>query len=292
MIWKKYGRPVKGEGNWPTKKLKKKLFFPICQKQELTLKQHDEMIKSWVRLVRDPRTSPDILEKAAYWESLNTPDEFEIRFWVASNPNCESAILGTLSLVKNLRVLIQVAGHRRLREETAGKLLKSHLRQLRKSLASNSSIPLGVMQKLSRDYEDVRECLARNPGIPPEIIKKLAHEKNPKIRASLAKNPRLSLSAFKFLKNDPHVRVRTSLLANIGLPYEILHAMAEDPEEQVRAMCMARAIDECPNDLSIFQKLSEFKDSETGRNATNYMATYKEKKENGQEEGEAETPED
>jgi hypothetical protein len=254
------------------------------------MKNNDEMVKSWIRLVKDPRTPADVLEKAAYWESLNTPKDFDIRFWVASNPNCHSSTLATLSLVKNLRVLVQVAGHRKLKEETAGKLLKSHLRQLRRSLASNSSIPIYVMKKLSKDYEDVRECLARNPALSPELIKTLAYEKNPKIRAALARNPSISIGAFRFLRKDKQTIVRAHLISNLALPYEILHSMAEDPEEIIRAGCLDRALDEYPNDLSFFEKLAEYGDSESGQKAREYLSTYrenmekqKEARENGEE---------
>jgi len=246
---------------------------------------NDEMVKSWLRLAKDPRTSPSDLEKAAYWESLNTPNNFDIRFWVASNPNCQSDLLATLSLVKNLKVLIQVAGHRRLREDTAGKLLKSHLRNLRRSLAANGSIPVYVMTKLAKDFEDVRESLARNPSLVPKLVKQLAHEKNPKIRASLARNTRISIAAFRFLQKDSNAHVRASLVTNHVLPYETLYDLCQDSEEEVRSLCLDKAIEEYPHDLALFEILSSFEESETARQAAEYLVEYKVKKE-ANEEGE------
>lgn len=204
------------------------------------------MIKSWVRLASDPRSSSEKLAQAAYWESVNCPRDYRIRSIVARNPATKGDLLAGLSLVKNLSVLIGVAGHRNLTEATAGDLLKSHLRALRISLAANPNIPYYAMKRLARDYEDVREALASNPKLTEDLMKRLVTEKAPKIRMALAKNPNIPLGCFRFLTKDSVTLVRRALLDNPCLPYEILELIAQDSDPEVKKACWKRCQSEFP----------------------------------------------
>ena len=224
-------------------------------------KKDNEMQKSWIRLCRDPRTTVDLLENAAYWESINSPKCFDIRMTVARHRSTSSELLATLSMVNHLPLQITVAGHENLSESTAGDLMRKQLRELRKALATNPKIPLFVMEKLSRDFKEVRMQLGRNPGLPTSIMKRMVVHKEWEVRSALAQNPSAPQKLLATLSQDKDERVRTFVAVHVNLPLAGLRQLAEDPASGVREVVLERALEEYPADRSLFQALAKVKPS-------------------------------
>ncbi len=216
----------------------------------------DGLFKSWMRLCRDPRSTSDLLEKAAYWESINDPGSYEIRLAVSQHRATSSELLGKLIMIKHLPIQVAVAGHENLSEKTAGKILKSQIRELRRALAGNPKIPLYAMEKLAKDFKDVRVRLAKNPAIPSSIMKRIAGENDPYIRLSLARNPNLHTTFLEQLSRDRDVEVRLAVVKHRATPLPGLREMAGDPSAKVREAVFARAQDDFPTDVELFRALA------------------------------------
>lgn len=231
----------------------------------------EELIKSWMRLCRDPRTPVELLEKAAYWESINTPDQYELRLAVAKHRSSPADLLAMLSMCKNLAIQIAVAGHGNLSEAVAGKLLRSRLRQLRRTLAANPRIPFFAMEKLSRDYEDVRASLARNPSLKPSIMARLARERSLKVRQAVAGNSGIPQALLEKLSRDKDASVRLLVARHPHTPFQGLKALASDADSDVRQEVFERAMEEYPTEKAIFQALSSFPNSVLAQEARKYL---------------------
>lgn len=223
----------------------------------------EELLKSWMRLCTDPRTSCEQLENAAYWESINCPKDYDIRLAVAKHRNTTSEVLAKLAMVKHLPVQIAVAGHGNLAESTATKLLKFQLRELRRALAGNPKIPFFVMQKLARDFADVRMRLAKNPALPLSIMRDLAKAKNPNIRLALSQNRRLNPAIMERLGSDLDVEVRCSIVEHPDMPLAGLRHMALDKNTSVKQSVLARIANDFGNDKSVLKVLIETTTAET-----------------------------
>ncbi len=221
----------------------------------------EEMKKSWMRLCKDPRTSVELLENAAYWESINQPRVIEIRLAVARHRSTPSELLTKLSMNNNLAIQIAVAGHPNLSESTAGKLLRKHLRELRRALAGNPKAPLFVMEKLSKDFKDVRIRLARNPGLPFKIMKRMAYQKEPEVRISLAENTNISQALLEMLSRDKEESVRAKVAQHYKIPLGGLKALAVDASQKVRQGVFERALEEYPTNKGLFEALTKVKPS-------------------------------
>ncbi|CAM2067321.1 hypothetical protein SCOR_18220 [Sulfidibacter corallicola] len=230
-----------------------------------------EMIKSWLRLCADPRSSAEQLENAAYWESINQPSEFQIRLAVSKHRSTSSELLAKLSMVNHLPIQIAVAGHQNLSESTAGHLLRKQLRQLRRALASNPRIPVYVMEKLATDYRDVRLCLARNPAIPRSIQSVLAREKDKNVRMTLAKNLKLSVGILERLSKDKVAEVRAMVAAHPNVPLAGLRAMGADRSQVVREAVFDRGIQEFSDDIPLFRELTKIKPSSVAQKAQEHL---------------------
>lgn len=220
----------------------------------------EELVKSWLRLCRDPRSAPEQLEKACYWESIARPAVLEIRLAAAHHRAAGADLLANLATINNLKIQIAVAGHPNLSEATANQLARSQLRELRRALAANPRIPLYVMKRLSRDYEDVRLRLARNSSIPEAIMVELFRQKSTTVRRGLASNPCLTLRLMEHLAKDADLEVRRTIARHPSLPLEGLLAMAADAAVQVREAVCERAMTEHAKELRIFAQLAQFQD--------------------------------
>lgn len=225
------------------------------------MERPEELMKSWLRLCADPRTSSELLDNATYWESINSPKEYQIRLAVAKHRSTSADTLAKLSMVKNLKVQIAVAAHNNLSESTAAEMLKTQVRELRRSLAGNPSIPIFVMQRLSRDFEDVRLRLAKNPSLPLQIQQRLMNEVSMTIRIALCQNRRLHPSVMERLSHDADEDVRVVLVDHPDMPRGGLKQMAEDASARVRAAVLARARVDFPEELGIFKALLRQRDS-------------------------------
>ena len=221
----------------------------------------EEMVKSWLRLCNDPRTSIELLENAAYWESINQPQDYHIRLAVARHRSAPAELLTKLSMVNYLPLQIAVAGHSNLSEVTAGKLMKTHLRELRRALASNTKIPLYVMEKLSRDFADVRARLAKNPNITKAIMKRFALQKDKSVRMALAQNRNLHLSFLELLSKDKEADIRAMVVHHPKVPLSGLRNLALDKSSKVREAVLERGTDEFPGDRALFEALAKTKPS-------------------------------
>ncbi|MDJ0835338.1 MAG: hypothetical protein QNK37_02415 [Acidobacteriota bacterium] len=231
----------------------------------------DELWKSWMRLCKDPRTSAELLEKAAYWESINDPNHYEIRLAIARHRTTTSDLLTKLSMIKHLAIQISVAGHPNLSEKTAVKILKSQLRELRRALAGNPKIPLFVMEKLAKDYKDVRVRLAKNVAIPRSLMMKIASERDPQIRIALTKNQSLHHSILERLSKDKDVAVRLAVVDSESIPISGLREMAGDPSDKVREAVFNRAMDDFPTDVELFRILAKGKKSVLAQDAKAHL---------------------
>ncbi len=231
----------------------------------------EEMCKSWLRLCKDPRTSPELLENAAYWESINQSKEYSIRLAVARHRSTTCELLSKLSMINYLPIQIAVAGHCNLSEATAGKLLKNHLRELRRVLAGNPKVPFFVMEKLARDFKDIRVRLAQNPNIPAKIMKRLAHQKDREVRTALAKNDNISTPILEKLSRDKDDGVRAAVALHFKIPHAGLRALAEDSSLKVRELVLERALEEYPTDKIIFRALTNIKPSLVAQRAQDHL---------------------
>ncbi|MCB1049254.1 MAG: hypothetical protein KDC71_01555 [Acidobacteria bacterium] len=247
----------------------------------------EELVKSWLRLCRDPRTPNEMLEKACYWESISRPAELDIRLAAARNRSASSELLANLANINNLKLQISVAGHPNLSESTAGKLMKTQLRELRRALASNPRIPLYVMKKLARDFEDVRSRLARNPGIPVSIMVDMTKEKSILVRRSLASNPNLHGKILEFLSQDKDADVRKAIAMHDKIPSAGLAAMASDPVTSVREAVFEMALKHFPHESKIFETLAGFSDGLVADRARSHLKTLNEQPEPVQTPNEA-----
>jgi hypothetical protein len=224
------------------------------------MERPEELTKSWLRLCADPRTASELLDNATYWESINTPKEYQIRLAVAKHRSASAETLAKLSMVKNLKVQIAVAAHSNLSESTAAEMLKTQVRELRRSLAGNPSIPIFVMQRLSRDFEDVRLRLAKNTALPLQIQQRLMNEVSKSIRIALCQNRRLHPSVMERLSHDTDEDVRLELVEHPDMPRGGLKQMAEDTSARVRAAVLARARVDFADDVGIFKALMRHRD--------------------------------
>ncbi len=225
------------------------------------MERPEELLKSWLRLCADPRTSGELLDNAAYWESINSPKEYPIRLAVAKHRSTSAETLSKLSMVKNLKVQIAVAAHNNLSESTAAEMLKLQVRELRRSLAGNPSIPIFVMQRLARDFEDVRLRLAKNPALPLQIQQRMMNEVSTNIRLALCQNRRLHPSVMERLSHDAEEEVRVMLVDHPDMPRGGLKEMAEDASVRVRTAVLARARVDFPEELSIYKALMRHRDA-------------------------------
>jgi len=218
--------------------------------------REDGIRKSWLRLCRDPRTTSDLLEKAAYWESINDSECYDIRLSVARHRATSSDLLSKLIMIKHLPIQVAVAGHSNLSEKTAGKILRSQIRELRRALAGNPKIPYYAMEKLSKDFQDVRIRLAKNPSIPAAIMKQMAEEKDPYIRLSLARNPCLNTTTLEQLSQDEDTEVRMAVVSHPATPLKGLTQMTGDRSPRVREVVFIRAKEDFPNEVALFEALA------------------------------------
>lgn len=226
-----------------------------------------ELLKSWKRLVSDPRTGGEQLQNAAYWESINFPKQFMIRILVARHRASDSILLGKLAMIDHLPLQIAVAGHPNISESTAGKLFALQLRELRRALASNPSIPTYVMNKLARDFADIRMRLARNSEVTLPIMKKFARDPDRGVRLALAQNQKCHLKVLQKLSMDRDVEIRCEVAKNPNVHAGGLLKMAEDPETRVRDAIFHRCVQEYPNSVGIFKILAKFRDTPTSAKA-------------------------
>lgn len=230
-----------------------------------------EMIKSWMRLVSDPRCSGEQLENAAYWESINQPSETQIRLAVARHRAANGELLAKLSMINHLPIQVAVAAHPNLRESTAGHLLKLQIRELRRALASNPRIPVFVMERLATDYRDVRLALTRNPSLPRQIQSLLARERDKKIRLALTKNLKLSVGVLERLSKDKVAEIRASVAGHPNVPLAGLRAMGADRSEMVREALFNRGIQEFSDDIALFRELTKVKPSPVALRAQEHL---------------------
>jgi hypothetical protein len=226
-----------------------------------------ELLKSWKRLVSDPRTPGEQLKNAAYWESINFSKQFMIRILVARHRAADSDLLSKLAMIDHLPLQIAVAGHPNITEATAGKLFALQLRELRRALASNPSIPSFVMNKLARDFTDIRSRLARNPAVTLPIMKKFSRDPDRSVRLGLAQNQKCHLKVLQKLSMDRDVEIRCEVAKNPNVHAGGLLKMAEDPEPRVRDAIYHRSMAEFPNSLGIFKHLAKFRDTPTSAKA-------------------------
>lgn len=231
----------------------------------------EEMVKSWMRLCKDPRTSSDLLENAAYWESINTPRKFEIRLAIARHRSAPSELLTKLSMVNFLPLQIAVAGHPNLSEATAGKILKHHLRELRRALAGNPKIPIFAMEKLAKDFVDVRVRLAKNAALTTKLMTFLARQKEREVRISLAQNPAISTKILEILSRDKEEDVRATVAHHIKVPLVGLRLLAEDKSHKVREVVLERALEEHRKDRPIFEALMKIRPSLLAQQAEDHL---------------------
>lgn len=230
-----------------------------------------EMIKSWVRLVSDPRCSGEQLENAAYWESINQPSETQIRLAVARHRAANGELLAKLSMINHLPIQVAVAAHPNLRESTAGHLLKLQIRELRRALASNPRIPIFVMERLATDFRDVRLALTRNPSLPRQIQGILARERDKKIRLALTKNLKLTVGVLERLSKDKVAEIRASVAGHPNVPLAGLRAMGADRSEMVREAVFNRGIQEFSDDIPLFRELTKVKPSPVAMRAQEHL---------------------
>jgi len=231
----------------------------------------DEMLKSWLRLCADPRTTSDLLENASYWESINYPESYSVRLATARHRSTNSELLAKLSLINHLPIQIAVAGHPNLSEETAGKLLRGHLRELRRALASNPKIPFFVMNKLSRDFKDVRVALARNTSLPRALMQRLSRQREYEVRAALAANRSLIFDLMENLSQDQHENVRAAIAMREDLPVSGLRQLAKDKAAKVREAVLERSLEDYPFDREIFKAIAKFKPSLLAQRAAEHL---------------------
>lgn len=237
----------------------------------------EEMRKSWMRLCKDPRTTVALLENAAYWESINQPRTVEIRLAVARHRSTPSELLTKLSMTNNLSIQIAVAGHPNLSEATAGKLLKKHLRELRRALAGNPKAPVFAMEKLTRDFKDVRVRLAKNPSLPPKLMKRLAGQKEWEVRMAVAQNSNIHSSLLELLSRDKDESVRAKVAQHYKTPVGGLKALAVDASQKVREIVFERALEEYPSNKSLFEALTKVKPSLLAQQAQDHLKMLEER---------------
>jgi len=219
----------------------------------------DELWKSWMRLCVDPRTAGDLVEKAAYWESINTPNDYKIRLAVSKHGATSGDLLAKLLMIKYLPIQIAVAGHNNLSEKTAIKILRTQVRDLRRALAGNPKIPYYVMERLARDFDDVRMRLAKNPSIPLKLMSGFASEPDIHMRLALASNPSLHFSILESLSKDKAVEVRLAIVKHPRIPIGGLCEMARDKSNKVREAVFSRGMDDFAQEIELFHALSKGK---------------------------------
>lgn len=231
-----------------------------------------ELVKSWLRLCHDPRTSAEQLENAAYWESINRAHEYQIRLAVAKHRSSPTELLAKLAMINWLPIQIAVAGHQNISETTAGMLLRKQFRELRRALAGNHKVPIFVMDKLSRDFTDIRIRLSRNPAIPPKIQLRLAKEKDSKIRLALTQNRKLHIKILERLSKDQIPDIRAGVAGHPNIPLAALIQMASDKSDLVRGVILDRAMEEYQNEVELFRALAKAGKGETASKAKEHLA--------------------
>ena len=216
----------------------------------MTKDKKEELVKSWIRLCTDPRTPSEQLENAAYWESINQPNDFQIRLAAARHRSASSELLAKLSMTNSLAVQIAVAGHPNLLESTAGKLLRKHLRELRRALAGNPKIP----------------------ALPRNLMAMLMTHKEREVRAALAQNRNIATALLEKLSHDKDELVRATVVQHYKIPLAGLRALALDKSQRVREIIFARALEEFPTDKALFQALSKTRPSLVAQRAEQVLA--------------------
>ena len=106
---------------------------------------------------------------------------------------------------------------------------------LKFNLASNSNLPVELIEKYSNDKDSrIRAFLARNPATPSELVEKLALDEDSRVRVYAILNPKISRETLEKLINDKDVDVRANAAYLIRDP-EILEKISNDPKDFVRS---------------------------------------------------------
>jgi len=96
------------------------------------------------------------------------------------------------------------------------------------SLASNSSVPIDILQVLANSAdENIRAEVARNESIcaSAALIEQLMEDQDESVRNGLANNESIPVHVLELLSKDADVSVRESVVYNARTPFEILKRM-------------------------------------------------------------------
>lgn len=106
---------------------------------------------------------------------------------------------------------------------------------LRRGVASNASVPPGLLADLARDADKyVRAAVAGNSNTPVEILTTLARDSKRYVRQAVAGNSNTPLRILTTLAGDKQAWVRTYVARNPATPVELLVALAGDSDPGVR----------------------------------------------------------
>ncbi len=145
-------------------------------------------------------------------------DHWEVRYWVAKNPNTPLDVLRTLG----------------------NKFTESKCK-VREAVAENPHTPPDVLRLLgneeTEDDADVRQAVARNPTTPEDTLRSLGNQKTESVgdvRQSVAQNPNTPLDVLRLLGNEATESswwVREAVAENPHAPLDVLRTLGNPKTE-------------------------------------------------------------
>jgi hypothetical protein len=154
-------------------------------------------------------------------ERLANDDDYQVRIYVAQNPNTPP--------------------------ETLDRLAKDESGYVRMAVAENPNTLPETLNRMSKDVDsDVRYDVAQNPNTPPKSLRRLANDRVQYVRCEVAENPNTTLETLiKLFGNNKNKKVRNFILKNPSLPEDVKEKMDYIVEFEKKMLDLSFLADDC-----------------------------------------------
>jgi hypothetical protein len=106
--------------------------------------------------------------------------------------------------------------------------------------AGTEEAPLEVWLAVVSQFPELREWVAHNKTVPLSVLELLSKDPDPKVRSTVASKRKLSPQLQEVLAQDVEPSVRERLACNAKCTAEVLQLLSTDTEAHVRAAACKR----------------------------------------------------
>lgn len=106
--------------------------------------------------------------------------------------------------------------------------------------AAHEEAPIEVWWELIREYPDMKKWVAHNKTVPLEILESLSRDIDPAVRCAVARKRKASSEILERLARDPDGSVRHAVACNAKTPQPLLQLLVNDEWDAVANAARSR----------------------------------------------------